>query len=51
MGPRGQDWLLVRMGCLCSNIKASPVPRKQAGDSRLFWSLSLGAFYSLPAQG
>lgn len=40
-----------RMGCLWSNIKASPENREQAGNSRLFWSLCLGTFYSLSAQG
>lgn len=39
-----------RMGCLWSNIKASPKNREQAGDSRLFWSLCLETFYSLSAQ-
>lgn len=39
------------MGHLWSNIKASPENRGEAGDSRLFWSLCLGTFYSLLAQG
>ena len=40
-----------RMGRLWSNIKASLENREQAGDSRLVWSLCLGTFYNLSAQG
>lgn len=35
---------------LWPGIEASPTGREEAVDSRLFWSLCLGTFYSLAAQ-